>query len=185
VLDHVGLLVGSLDRVRPAITALGAPPGPVDAFPAEGTREQYFGPDGASHRLLLLEPIGEGPYRRAHERRGEGLHHVAIAVPDLPGYVQGLAGSGWLLLPQSLETIAACRTAWLARPGVPCLVEVIAAGRAETAAADRVVGAIEVPMRGHPRDLMAVLDAPGLQASPDEHVWLTLGGERRRLGDLL
>lgn len=184
-IDHVGLLVGALDRVRPAITGLGIPPGPVDEFPSEGTREQYFGADGASQRLLLLEPSGEGPYRRAYEKRGEGLHHVAIAVPDLPGFLQGLAGTGWFLLPQSLTTIAASKTAWLARPGVACLIEVIAAAGAGAGTAPPVVSAIEVPTAGHRGDLLAALGAPGLAASPDEHVWLTIAGERMRLGRLL
>jgi hypothetical protein len=102
---------------------LDLPIGPVEEFPGEGTREVYVGADGQAARILLLQPLGtEGPYARALAKRGPGLHHLAFHVPCVKAFAA--ERPGWLMLPQSLETYKACKTVWLARPGVGTLVEV-------------------------------------------------------------
>ncbi len=74
--------------------------------------------------LLLIEPIRSGPYQKAIEKRGPGLHHLAIDVSHLEEYIESLAGSGWLLHPLSIKTIKQIQIAYLARPGFPSLIEV-------------------------------------------------------------
>ena len=137
-LDHVGVLVADLSAALPlACARLELEAGPVESFPDEGTRECYLGSGPA--RLLLLEAIGPGPYRSALERRGPGLHHLGYqfagplqeSLPLLPG---------WLLHPHSLVSMSQ-GTLWLARPGVPLLLEIT---RGETAAPSDLV--VEVPV---------------------------------------
>jgi len=123
-LDHVALAVPQLEPVLARCTALGLGAGPIETFPSEGTREVYLGPDDAPARLLLIQPLHDAsPYARALTKRGPGLHHIAFCVADLNTFLPNL--QGWLLHPKSIETIAASRTAWLARPGVATLVEVM------------------------------------------------------------
>jgi methylmalonyl-CoA epimerase len=50
-------------------------------------------------RIELLEPAdADSPIGKFLEQRGEGLHHVAIKVPDLPAAVERLRASGARLL---------------------------------------------------------------------------------------
>lgn len=174
-LDHVALLVADLEAAvgRVGVGLLVSPPAD---FPGEGTREAYVG--GATHdaRLLLvtpLEPAGDGHYARALRGRGPGLHHLGLAVPDVAAYVEGLAGSGWYVLPGTVAGLP--DSAWLARPGVPVLLEV-AVDRATSEAP--VVTRVEVPEGGR-AGLVGALGVPALVPSPDGEAWLTLAGERR------
>lgn len=180
--DHVALLVRALEPAVERLRALDPAlvPGPIDSFPAEGTREVYLDREVSpgSARLLLLEATGPGPYARALSRRGPGLHHVGVAVRDARAYA--LECEGWLLHPRSLDTWPASKTLWLARPGVGALIEVHEAVR--EVAGGAVVAALDVP--GDAR-LLAALRCPGLAASADGAVWLTLGLARGLVSDLV
>jgi catechol 2,3-dioxygenase-like lactoylglutathione lyase family enzyme len=124
-LDHVAVLVPTIEVVKTKLERFDLPLGPIESFPGEGTREMYVGPKESSARLLVVEAANpEGPYARALKTRGPGIHHIAINVPALEPYIDGLQGSGWFLLPHSLKAIREAKTAWLGRPGVDTLVEV-------------------------------------------------------------
>lgn len=121
--DHIGFLVEDLEAALEVCVALDLPAGPIEEFPGEGTREVYLGRAGQAARLLLLQAIGpEGPYRRALEKRGPGLHHIAFHVPSAAAFF--VANPGWLLHPRSLTSLPETRTAWAARPGIGALLEV-------------------------------------------------------------
>jgi methylmalonyl-CoA epimerase len=50
-------------------------------------------------RIELLEPTAEdSPIAKFLEKRGEGLHHVAVRVPDLSAAVERLKSAGARLL---------------------------------------------------------------------------------------
>lgn len=82
-IDHVGIAVRSLEEAIPIWRALlGGPPSGREPVPAEGVRVAFFGRGGG--RVELLEPIDpDSPVGRFIERRGEGIHHVCLAVEDL------------------------------------------------------------------------------------------------------
>src|SRR5688572_10707086 len=122
-LTHVAFLVRSLADSARTIESHRLKPNPFEEFEHEGTSECYFGPDDQSARLLMVEAILDGPYRRALLKRGPGLHHLGVDVVDLEAYAEQLASAGWLLHPKSLTTIAKQRTAYFARPQTPFLVE--------------------------------------------------------------
>ena len=71
-----------------------------------------------------MEAKGGGSYQKALKKRGPGIHHLAIDVLELDAFLSSLSGSGWLLHLNSLKTIKNQRTAYLARPGFPVLIEV-------------------------------------------------------------
>lgn len=121
-LDHVALLVRSTRMAAERVAHFGEPQ-EYEEFPDEGTGEIYVGHSHQTARLLLVEPVAAGPYLRALEKRGPGLHHIGLLVADVRAYVQALSGTGWYLHPKSLGTVERQSTAWLTRPGVGFLVE--------------------------------------------------------------
>ena len=121
--SHVAIIVPSVKKAADYLKTFGCTIGSEDVFEAEGTKEIYV-EYGQTNALLLVEPIKAGPYQRALEKRGPGLHHLAIDVLNLDAYLVSLAGSGWFIHPVSIRTIKQYQTAWLARPGFPGLIEV-------------------------------------------------------------
>ena len=122
-LSHVALLVPSVRKAADYLKQFDFQIGKEEDWDGEGTREIYV--EGKkSNSLLLMEPIKPGAYQRALEKRGPGLHHLAIDVLNIESFIDFIAGSGWLLHPMSLKTIKNVQTAYLARPGFPALIEV-------------------------------------------------------------
>ena len=121
--SHVAVLVPSVRKAADYLRQFDFQIGKEEDWDGEGTREIYIEKDKANS-LLLMEPIKPGAYQRALEKRGPGLHHLAIDVSNLEAYIESLAGSGWLLHPMSIKTMKHSQTAYLARPGFPGLIEV-------------------------------------------------------------
>ncbi len=121
--SHVAILVPSVRKAADYLSQFDFQIGKEEIWDGEGTKEIYIEKD-KSNSLLLMEPVKHGAYQRALEKRGPGLHHLAIDVLDLEPYLESLRGSGWLLHPTSIKTIKQSQTAYLARPGFPGLIEV-------------------------------------------------------------
>ena len=122
ILDHIGILTPSLEG-----SASHFPPGftlhEPELMASEGTREQYATLDSKrGPSVLLLEAVQDGPYRRALDKRGPGLHHLGLATDSIEQATAELHRLGLLLHPISLTTQShGC--VWMCRPGVPFLVE--------------------------------------------------------------
>ncbi len=93
-IDHIGIAVRSLDASVPIFErVLGAAPHSIESLPEHGVRVAVFliGDD----RIELLEPLGESsPIAKFLEKRGEGLHHISIAVGDVDGALARLDALG-------------------------------------------------------------------------------------------
>lgn len=122
-LSHVALLVPSVRKSADYLRKLNFQIGDLEEFESEGTREIYVEGE-RSNSLLLMEPFNEGAYQRALNKRGPGVHHIAIDVLNLEMYLESIASTGWLLHLSSIKTIKKVKTAYLARPGFPALIEV-------------------------------------------------------------
>jgi len=122
-LSHVALLVPSTQKATEHLRQFNFQIGPDEFWEGEGTKEVYIERE-KGNSLLLMEPFKDGAYKRALEKRGPGIHHLAIDVTNIETYIESLAQSGWLLHPRSLKTIKQVKTAYLARPGFPALIEV-------------------------------------------------------------
>lgn len=57
--------------------------GPEEKWEGEGTLEIYIERE-KGNSLLLMEPIRAGAYQHALEKRGPGLHHLAINLMAYP-----------------------------------------------------------------------------------------------------
>jgi methylmalonyl-CoA/ethylmalonyl-CoA epimerase len=93
-IDHVGVAVKD---IRAALEffqqVFGAPPSEVEELPDQGVRATLI--QVGQTRLELLEPLAEdAPVGRFIQRRGEGLHHLALNVTGLPGKLKILEAQG-------------------------------------------------------------------------------------------
>jgi hypothetical protein len=119
--DHIAVLTTDLGRLSDALPAFCRKEA-IESFPAEGTQEQYVELAERVPRLLLLQPIGAGPYSRALKKRGPGLHHIGAKTQSVKALIPDIREHGLLMHPISIQTIEH-GVAWLCRPGLPFLIE--------------------------------------------------------------
>lgn len=97
-IDHLGIAVRSIDRALDFYERrLGMRVASRERVESEQVDVAML-PAGAS-RIELLEPASPtSPITRFLEKRGEGLHHVALRVPDLMEAVRRLQEGGARIL---------------------------------------------------------------------------------------
>ncbi|HET6922376.1 MAG TPA: methylmalonyl-CoA epimerase [Anaeromyxobacteraceae bacterium] len=100
-LDHVAILVADLDAaVKLFRDVYGLELAEIEEVPSEKVRVAIFG-HGAG-RIELVSPSGpDSPMQKALEKRGEGLHHVCLEVPDLEKAMASLQARGAPLLDET------------------------------------------------------------------------------------
>ena len=102
-IDHLGIAVKSLAAAKGIYEKLGLSVSPQETVEAEQVRVVMV-PVGDS-RLELLEPTTEtSTIAKFIAKRGEGLHHVCLRVPDLPAAVRKLKQDGVRLVSEEIGT---------------------------------------------------------------------------------
>ena len=97
-IDHLGIAVRSLDAALLFYEGqLGFAVGSRETVEQEEVKVAML-PAGESRIELLEATAGDSVIARFIEKRGEGLHHVAIKVPDLAATVERLKNQGARLL---------------------------------------------------------------------------------------
>src|SRR6202046_35298 len=92
-IDHLGIAVNSLSAAKTIYEKLGLSMSPEETVEQEQVRVVMV-PVGES-RLELLEATSEdSTIARFIAKRGEGLHHICLRVPDLPAAVARLKQDG-------------------------------------------------------------------------------------------
>jgi methylmalonyl-CoA epimerase len=101
-IDHLGIAVKSLSAAKGIYEKLGLKISPEETVEAEQVRVVMV-PVGES-RLELLEPTSEtSTIAKFIAKRGEGLHHVSLRVPDLPATVARLKKEGVRLVSEEIK----------------------------------------------------------------------------------
>jgi methylmalonyl-CoA/ethylmalonyl-CoA epimerase len=97
-LDHVAILVADLDAaIRLYRDVYGLELAEVEEVPGEQVRVAIFG-HGAG-RIELVSPAGpDSPMAKTIAKRGEGLHHICLEVPDITAAMAALRAGGAPLL---------------------------------------------------------------------------------------
>jgi LAO/AO transport system kinase len=96
-IDHLGIAVPALDAAIAFYENLGLRVAHREIVEHEKVRIAML--PTAHSRIELLEPAAaDSPISKFLEKRGPGLHHVALRVPDLRAAVQLLRDSGARLL---------------------------------------------------------------------------------------
>ena len=93
-LDHLGIAVKSLDAgLHFYHDVLGLDVGRVEDVPAEKVRVAML-PLGDTRVELLEATADNSAIARFIAKRGEGLHHIAMKVPDLNAAMERLKAAG-------------------------------------------------------------------------------------------
>jgi len=101
-IDHLGIAVKSLAEAKQFYEKLGLEVMPEEVVEAEKVRVAMV-PVGES-RIELLEPTGpDSAIAKFLEKRGQGLHHVALQVADLAATVERLKSAGTRLINQEIK----------------------------------------------------------------------------------
>jgi methylmalonyl-CoA epimerase len=101
-IDHIGVAVKSLTAAKAIYEKLGLKLAPEETVEAEQVRVVMV-PLGES-RIELLEPTSENSViAKFIAKRGEGLHHVSLRVPDLEAAVERLKKGGTRLVSDEIK----------------------------------------------------------------------------------
>lgn len=101
-IDHLGIAVKSLTAAKAIYQKLGMTVSPEEVVEAEQVRVVMV-PVGEA-RLELLEPTSENSViAKFIAKRGEGLHHVSLRVPDLTAAVARLKKDGVRLVSDDIK----------------------------------------------------------------------------------
>jgi methylmalonyl-CoA epimerase len=101
-IDHLGVAVKSLAVSKSFYEKLGLSISEEEVVDSEQVRLVMV-PLGDS-RLELLEPTSENsPIAKFISKRGEGLHHVSLRVPDLSAVVEKLKKDGVRLVSNEIK----------------------------------------------------------------------------------
>jgi methylmalonyl-CoA epimerase len=101
-IDHLGIAVKSLSTARGIYEKLGLEVSPEEIVEQEKVRLVMV-PVGET-RLELLEPTSDdSTIAKFIAKRGEGLHHVCMKVPDLAAAVEKLKTEGIRLVSEEIK----------------------------------------------------------------------------------
>ncbi|MGH9776932.1 MAG: methylmalonyl-CoA epimerase [Candidatus Acidiferrales bacterium] len=98
-LDHIGVAVRSLDQALKFFRdTLGLTLKGIEDVPAEKVRVAML-PLGDTRIELLEATADDSAIARFIEKRGEGIHHIAIEVSGLDAHLKRLEAAGVRILP--------------------------------------------------------------------------------------
>lgn len=101
-IDHLGIAVKSLAEAKQFYERLGLELMPEETVEAEKVRVAML-PVGES-RIELLEPtVPDSTIAKFLQKRGQGLHHVALQVTNLAETVERLKASGTRLINEQIK----------------------------------------------------------------------------------
>ena len=102
-LDHIGIAVKSLRAAKAIYEKLGLPISAEETVPAEKVNVVMLPVENT--RIELLEATSDdSSIAKFIAKRGEGLHHICLRVPDLGSAVQRLRTDGVRLVSNEIKT---------------------------------------------------------------------------------
>jgi methylmalonyl-CoA epimerase len=101
-IDHLGIAVKSLTTAKAIYEKLGLAVSPEETVEQEQVRLVMV-PVGQSRLELLQATSDDSTIAKFIAKRGEGLHHVCLKVPDLAVAVQRLKKDGVRLVSEDIK----------------------------------------------------------------------------------
>jgi methylmalonyl-CoA/ethylmalonyl-CoA epimerase len=101
-IDHLGVAVKSLAAAKEFYKAMGLDVVGEETVPHEQVKVAML-PVGESRIELLEATAPDSPVGRFIAKRGEGLHHVALRVPDLSATVDRLKQRGAKFITEEIK----------------------------------------------------------------------------------
>lgn len=102
-LDHLGIAVRSLAVAKSIYEKLGLTISPEEIVPDEKVRVVMI-PVGETRLELLEATSDDSAIAKFIAKRGEGLHHISLRVPDLAAAVAKLKADGVRLVSDEIKT---------------------------------------------------------------------------------
>jgi methylmalonyl-CoA/ethylmalonyl-CoA epimerase len=97
-IEHIGIAVKDLQAsIALYERLLGTPCYAVEEVPEQKVRTAFFR-IGQTKIELLESTMPDGPIGKYIEKKGEGLHHIAFAVPDVAVALQEAQTAGFQLI---------------------------------------------------------------------------------------
>ncbi len=102
--DHIAIAVADLDTALAEYSRLfGAEPMHREVVEEQGVEEAMIAVGGSF--IQLLQPLGpDTAVGRFLEARGEGMHHIALAVADIDAALDHLRSQGARLIDEAPRT---------------------------------------------------------------------------------
>ncbi len=168
-IDHIGIAVKALEKRLPFWSeALGMDVRNIETVEQEKVKVAFL-PAGDAHVELLEATSPDSPIAKFIDKRGEGIHHLTLAVRDLPQVLEKLAAAGVPILGEGIHTGAGGRDVAFLHPKASggVLVELVSDQTRLVPKVELVPGAaILVNIREPQEKLWGVLrrlDATGVQ----------------------
>jgi methylmalonyl-CoA epimerase len=98
-IDHIGVVVKDLEGAVRFYELIGAEIGGKVRVEDQGVTVQMI--EIGNTRIELLTPFKDGPVMRFLEKKGEGIHHICIEVPDISIMMERLKKEGYKLVDDS------------------------------------------------------------------------------------
>ena len=96
-IDHVGIAVNSLDEMRTFYEALGLKSNGIEEVEQQKVRVEFY-PCGDSEIELLESTTEDGPIAKFIEKKGAGIQHIAIRVPDIKAAIAEMQEKGFRMI---------------------------------------------------------------------------------------
>ena len=125
-IDHIGIAVKSIeDALKLYTDALGLEVKDIEIVEAQKVRTAII-PVGESKIELIESTDPEGVIARYIEKRGEGLHHLALAVSDIEQALDDLQGKEVPLIDEKPRSgVEDSRIAFLHPKAAGVLIELV------------------------------------------------------------
>ncbi len=112
-IDHVGIAVSDLDAaIATYRRLLGKEPDGIEEVAGQKVRVAFF-QVGESRIELVCPTSPDSPVAQSIARRGEGMHHLCLAVDSTDAEVTRLEGEGAKIAVAPTEGAEGCRVAFV------------------------------------------------------------------------
>lgn len=98
-IHHIGVAVKSLERAQLWNQFFNLETEEIKEIPDQKVKIAFI-PIGEV-KIELLEPLGEGAVSRFLEKRGEGIHHIAVQVEDIEDVLTRMKDAGLALIDET------------------------------------------------------------------------------------
>jgi len=125
-INHIGIAVNSIeDAVKVYTDVLGLKLKAIEVVKAQKVKTAII-PVGESKIELIESTDPEGPIAKHIERRGEGLHHLALEVSDIQSALETLRKKGIPLVDEKPRIgVEDTKVAFLHPKGTKVLIELV------------------------------------------------------------
>jgi lactoylglutathione lyase/methylmalonyl-CoA/ethylmalonyl-CoA epimerase len=129
-INHVGIVVKSIDEAAKLYTdVLGLKVKEIEVVTEQKVKTAII--SVGESNIELMEPIGsEGPIAKYLEKRGEGMHHLALEVNDIEDALETMVNNGIPLIDEKPRMgVGGNRIAFLHPKATKVLIELVEPSR--------------------------------------------------------